>query len=78
MIIYIASLLSARARIFRGIYKDDVDRFGDPADSSESAVEASVLPNWQVVLQVHAKDIVRGKKKPVLRGGKERKGRCFR
>lgn len=77
MIIYIASLLSARARIFRGIYKDDVDRFGDPADSSESAVKASALPNWQVVLQAHAKDIVGGKKKPALSGGKECKADVF-
>ena len=60
-------------RIFHGIYKDNTTRFSDPSKSSESAVEASALPGWQVVLQVHAKDIVIGKKKPVMGGGKKRK-----
>jgi hypothetical protein len=62
-----------RARIFHGIYKDDIARFGDPADSSESAIEASAVPSLQVVLQAHAKDIVGGKKKTIIGGGKKRK-----
>jgi len=66
-----------RVRIFHAIYKDDIARFSDPADSSESAVEASALPSWQVVLQAHAKDVVGGKKKPAVGGGKKRKANAL-
>jgi hypothetical protein len=62
---------SLSARLFHKIYKDDVSRFNDPAESSEKVVEAFALPNWQVVLQGHAKDIIGGKKKPAVGGGKK-------
>ena len=57
----VADIPPSNYSLFHGIYKDDIARFGNPAESSESVVEASAIPRWQVVLQAHAKDIAGGK-----------------